>query len=170
MGHHLGASVHPSPGALTGRPATAATFITRSAILGTFKKCDVIAVQFLGARDDCSGAAIPSRAIRSLALSYSSAPVAVKFDAEAVVTRQGQPTSFAYQRQRDDGTGFVDIAGATAASYGFFPTVAGDFAAKFWVVASVPGKQAASTAAKVVVPDAAPALSISGDGKKITVT
>jgi hypothetical protein len=145
-------------------------FITSSAILGTFKKGDVIVVQFLGAWDDCSGAASPSWAIRSLALSYSSAPVAVKFDAEAVVTRQGQPTSFTYQWQRDDGAGFVDIAGATTGSYSFFPTVAADFAAKFRVVAGVPGKQATSIEAKVVVPGAAPALSISGDGGKITVT
>ena len=148
----------------------AGNFITSSALLGTFKTGDKLVVQFLGAWDDCSGAGTPSWAIRSVALSYSSAPVAVTFDVDASVTRQGAPAAFTYQWQRDDGTGFANIAGATASSYRFFPTVAADFAASYRVLVGVPGNLVPSAVVKVVEPGGTPTLGIGTSGGKISIT
>ncbi len=84
------------------------------------------------------------------------------------MTRQGVATSFSYQWQRNDGSGFVDIANATSASYRFFPTTPSDISATYRLVAGVPGKLVPSTVVKVVAP--APQLSLSRTGDVITVT
>ena len=148
----------------------AGTFITSTAILGTYKTGDKLVVQFLGAWDDCTGAGTPGWAIQSMKLSYSSAPVAVTFDVDAAVTRQGAPTTFGYQWQRDDGAGFVNIDGATASSYRFFPTVAADFTASFRVLVGVTGNQVPSAVVKVVEPVATPTLGIGTTGGKVSIT
>ena len=148
----------------------AGTFITSTAILGTYKTGDKLVVQFLGAWDDCTGAGTPGWAIQSMTLSYSSAPVAVTFDTDAAVTRQGVPTSFTYQWQRNDGTGFVDLPGATTASFRFFPTVAADFTASFRVLVGVPGDLVPSAVVKVIEPISTPTLSIGTAGSKVTIT
>lgn len=158
------AFINDSPGYAAG------TYITSTALLGSFKTGDKIVIQFLGAWDDCSGASKPSWAIKSFALSYSSAPTAVTFASEATVTRQGAPVVFTYQWQRNDGPGFVDITGATTASYRFFPTVAADFSATFRVLVGVPGNYVPSAVVKVVTPDPLPTLSISSAGGKVTIT
>ncbi len=127
----------------------AGTFITSSAILGSFKKNDTIVVQFVGGWDDCSTGSVPGWVIKNIKLSYGKAPRAVTFESQASATRQGQPTTFGYQWQRDDGAGFVDIADAKGASFRFFP-VAADFNARFRVVASVPGKALNSNTVKLL--------------------
>jgi hypothetical protein len=146
------------------------TFITSSALLGTFTKGDKIVIEFLGAWDDCSTATNPNWVIRDMALTYSTTPVAVTFTAAAKSSRQGTPTTTSYQWQRNDGAGFVDLAGETAASYRFFPTVAADLTATFRVLAGVPGNLVPSAAVKVVAPNSTPTLSVGTTGGKISIT
>jgi hypothetical protein len=146
----------------------AGEFITSSAILGTFTKGDKIVVQFLGGWDDCSKASTPSWQIKEVNLAVSSPPTAVTFEGAAKVTRQGVATSFSYQWQRNNGSGFVDIANATGTSYRFFPTTPSDISASYRLLAGVPGKLVPSAEVKVTAP--APVLSLSRTGDVITVT
>ena len=95
-------------------------------------------------------------------------PQAVEFTAVAAVSRQGTAVPFTYQWQRNDGAGFVDLAGATGNSYRFFPTVAADLTAKFRVVAGVPGKFVPSAEVGIVAPR--PTLSLSYAADKVTIT
>lgn len=127
-------------------------YVTSSAILGTFKAGDRVSVQFVCAWDDCSTAPAPNWVIRNVALSYSSPPTAVTFEAGVTATRQGNPTSFTYQWQRNDGAGFSDITGATGSTYRFFPTTQADLNASFRVVAGVPGKYITSNGVRVTEP------------------
>jgi hypothetical protein len=106
--------------------------------------------------------------IKDIKLSYSSAPQNVTFSAAATVKRQGNSVPFTYQWQRNDGAGYVDIAGATGASYSFFPTVAADLAATFRVVVGVPGKYVPSDEVRVVPPR--PTLSVGANGANVVVT
>jgi hypothetical protein len=147
---------------------TDGTFITTTAILGNFTTGDKISVQFLGGWDDCSTGKTPSWVIKDIKLSYSSAPQNVTFSAAATVKRQGNSVPFTYQWQRNDGAGYVDIAGATGASYSFFPTVAADLAATFRVVVGVPGKYVPSDEVRVVPPR--PTLSVGANGANVVVT
>ncbi|MBL9126526.1 MAG: Ig-like domain-containing protein, partial [Verrucomicrobiales bacterium] len=148
----------------------AGTTITSSVILGSFKKNDTIAVQFVGAWDECTTANSPGWVVRDVRLAYGKAPRASTFVAEATASRQGTPTSFTYQWQRNDGSGFVDIADATAATYRIFP-VAADLAARFRVVASVPGKSLASEEARLVEGGTTPPeIAIARSGANVTVT
>ena len=84
------------------------------------------------------------------------------------MTRQGVATGFSYQWQRNDGSGFVDIANATGASYRFFPTTPSDITASYRLVAGVPGKLVPSNEVNVVPP--APQLSMSRTGEVLTIT
>ena len=146
----------------------AGSYITSTALLGSFKAGDKIRVQFLGGWDDCSKGSQPSWVIKDLRLSYSTPPQAVEFTAVATASRQGTPVAFTYQWQRNDGAGFLDIVGATGNSYRFFPTVAADLTAKFRVVAGVPGKFVPSAEVGVGAPR--PTLSVSYASDKVTVT
>ena len=89
-------------------------FIQSSAILGTFNQGDTLAVQFVGAWDDCWSPGQPGWVIRDLQLAFGKAAQAITFAGEAVANA-GSATTVSYQWQRDDGTGFADIPGATAA-------------------------------------------------------
>lgn len=146
----------------------AGSYITTTALLGSFNAGDKIRVQFVGAWDDCSKGSQPSWVIKDLRLSYSTPPQAVEFTAVAAVSRQGTSVPFTYQWQRNDGAGFVDLAGATANSYRFFPTVAADLTAKFRVVAGVPGKFVPSAEVGIAAPR--PSLSVGYAADKVTVT
>ncbi|MBL9135193.1 MAG: immunoglobulin domain-containing protein [Verrucomicrobiales bacterium] len=145
------------------------TLITSSAILGSFKKGDKIVVQFAGAWDDCTTASVPGWVVKNVQLAYGTAARSSTFTAEATATQQGKPVAFSYQWQRNDGTGFVDIADATSASYRIFPTLA-DFSAQFRVVAGVPGKGVPSNAVKLVKGGTTtPEISISRSGANLSV-
>ena len=144
------------------------TFITTTVLLGSFNAGDKIRVQFVGAWDDCSKGSQPSWVIKDLRLSYSTPPQAVEFTAVAAVSRQGTAVPFTYQWQRNDGAGFVDLAGETRNSYRFFPTVAADLTAKFRVVAGVPGKFVPSAEVGIAAPR--PSLSVGYAADKVTVT
>ncbi|MBN8248672.1 MAG: hypothetical protein J0L84_14685 [Verrucomicrobia bacterium] len=148
----------------------AGEFITTTAVLGTFGQGDRIAVQFLGAWDDCSRASLPGWVIRSLTLSTIEPPSEVVFEADAEASRQGTPVPFTYQWQRNDGAGFVDIANATGPSHGFIAIQAADFAATFRVVAGLPGNYVTSDVVKLVTAGAVPTLAISGAGDAVTIT
>lgn len=146
----------------------AGEFITTTALLGTFNANDKISIQFLGGWDDCSTGKTPSWVIKNFQLSYSSAPQQVTFTSVASVTRQGSSVPFTYQWQRNDGAGYVDIAGATSASYSFFPTVAADLAATFRVLVGVPGKYVSSNEVRVAPPR--PEVSVGANGANVVVT
>ena len=148
-------------------------FITSSAVLGTFNKNDTIVVQFVGAWDDCSGASQPSWAIKSLQLVFGKGARASTFVAEVTASQRGQPMTINYQWQRNDGAGFVDIAGATSTAFRIFP-VAADMPATFRLKAMVPGKSITSDVVKlvtsVVEPKPTVAIAKSGSGISITFT
>lgn len=127
----------------------AGEFITSSVILGEFSQGETIAVQFVGGWDDCWSPGQPGWEIKSLNLVFGKAARAVRFEAQATASRQGNPMSFSYQWQRDDGQGWTDIPLATDPSYRFFPTLA-DFDALFRVEARVPGKSLASNVVRLV--------------------
>jgi hypothetical protein len=148
----------------------AGTFITSSVILGSFQKNDTLSVQFLGAWDEGTVSTAPNWVIKSLSLAYGKAPQAATFTSVASATRQGQPTSFGYQWQRDDGAGFVNIADADEASYRLFPAAA-DFDARFRVVASVPGKAINSNVVRLILGGGTPPeIAIARSGAVSTIT
>jgi hypothetical protein len=152
-----------SPGYGTG------AFITSSAILGTFNKNDTIAVQFVGAWDECSSGTRPNWVIKSLQLVFGKAAKASTFEAQAVASLHGDPLTISYQWQRNDGAGFVDIIGATTPSLRIFPTAA-DFNACFRLVASVVGKTIISNELKLIAAAVEPpTISISQAAGAVTV-
>jgi hypothetical protein len=133
----------------------AGTFVTSTATLGTFAAGDVISVQFLGAWDEGFVATpAPNWEISSVdfspAMENTSADGAVTFTAAATATLNGGATPVTYQWQRNTGSGFADIGGATAATYSFLPNV-GDDGVVFRVIARSPGAEATSTEATLFV-------------------
>ncbi|MHC1767937.1 MAG: PA14 domain-containing protein [Verrucomicrobiia bacterium] len=146
--------------------------ITSSAVLGSFNKGDTLVLQFVGAWDECSSASHPNWVIKNVQLVFGKAAKPVTFEAEVQATLQGSPVLVVYQWQRDDGSGFVDIGGATTPAYRFYP-VAADLNAKFRLQATVPGKNILSDTVKIVEgggPVETPAISIARSGATITVT
>lgn len=133
----------------------AGTFVTSTATLGTFAAGDVISVQFLGAWDEGFVATpAPNWEISSVefspALENTGADGAVTFMVEASATLNGATTPVTYQWQRNTGSGFVDIGGATGASYSFMPNVSDD-GVMFRAIARSPGAEAISTEATLFV-------------------
>jgi hypothetical protein len=145
-------------------------YITSSAVLGTFNQNDRIAVQFVGAWDECGTASVPGWAIKNLQLAFGKAAKPSTFAVQATGSRQGVPVTVGYQWQRNDGAGFVDILNANGTSFTIYPTQA-DLGAKFRAVISVPGKSIASTEVKlvegVVQP---PEIGIQSAGSTVTIT
>ncbi|MCX8107310.1 MAG: hypothetical protein N3G20_00745, partial [Verrucomicrobiae bacterium] len=145
-------------------------FITSSVILGKFNRNDTIAIQFVGAWDDCATASKPGWVIKSLNLVFGKAATAVTFTSEATANLRGQPQRVYYQWQRNDGAGWVDIPGADEPSYRFFPVEA-DFKAKFRVVASVPGKSITSNEVKLLTEQVQkPTISIATAAQGVVIT
>lgn len=146
-------------------------FITSSVILGNFNANDTIAVQFVGAWDECWAPGQPGWVIKSLELTYGKTAKRSTFAAEASASRQGAPVTPSYQWQRNDGAGWVDIPYATSASYSIYPTAA-DMAAHFRLVVSVPGKSITSNEVKLVtsVVVETPTLAISTTPTAVTIT
>ena len=127
-------------------------------------------VQFVGAWDDCSGASQPSWVIKSLQLAFGKAAKSATFEAKATASLRGEPVSFSYQWQRNDGAGFVNIPNATGAAFAIYPTAA-DFSAQFRVVASVITKSITSNAVKLTQGAVAPPeLSVRASGGTVTIT
>ena len=152
-----------SPGNSTG------ALITSSVVLGNFNQNDTIAVQFVGAWDECWGPAQPCWIIKQMQLAFGKAPTASTFEAEAMGSRQGTPETVSYQWQRNDGAGFVNIAAATFNTLRLFPTPA-DFLATFRVVASVTGKSITSNVVKLTMGDTTePEISVMATGSNITI-
>ena len=149
---------------------TNGTFITSSAILGTFNQNDKIVVQFVGAWDECGVAARPGWVVKQVQLAFGKAAKASTFESLAAASKRGQAVSFSYQWQRNDGAGFVNIPNATGAAFVIYPTAA-DFSAQFRVVASVVGKDITSQVVKLTQGAVAPPeLSIHASGGTVTIT
>jgi hypothetical protein len=139
-------------------------FITSSVILGTFSQSDTIAVQFVGAWDECTTASVPGWQIKNVQFAFGKAARASTFQAAATASKLGQPYPFTYQWQRDDGNGFVNIPNANLASFQIYPTAA-DFDASFRVVVNVPGRTVPSNEVKLTLAAAPQArLSITSNG------
>jgi len=153
-----------SPGYASGQ------FITSSVILGKFNQNDTIAIQFVGAWDDCSTGSKPGWVIKSLQLAFGKAAQAVTFTSEATATLRGEPQVVSYQWQRNDGAGWADIPYAAGPSYRFFPK-AEDFDAKFRVVAYVPGKSITSNEVKLLTEQVEqPTISIAKSAQGVVIT
>ncbi|MBI4327611.1 MAG: Ig-like domain-containing protein [Chloroflexi bacterium] len=169
----IGTGILKGERAFNGDSAGFATtnFITSSALLGTFNQNDTIVVQFVGAWDECWGPTQPSWVMKNVQLVFGKAAKASTFDVVATATLHGDPVTVAYQWQRNDGAGWVDILGANAASYRIFPTTA-DFAARFRIVISAPGATITSSETKLVtsLPQTPPEISIAVEGGQIKVT
>jgi len=144
-------------------------FITSSVILGTFNQNDTIAVQFVGAWDECYGPSAPAWVIKNLQLTYGKAARASTFTAEVSASRQGTPVTPSYQWQRNNGAGWVDIPGATSASYTIYPTAA-DMTATFRLVVSAPARSVTSNVVKLVTQAVEPTISIAVSGTGLTIT
>ncbi|HOK76373.1 MAG TPA: immunoglobulin domain-containing protein [Verrucomicrobiota bacterium] len=153
-----------SPGYASGQ------FITSSVILGKFNQNDTIAIQFVGAWDDCSTGSKPGWVIKSLQLAFGKAAQAVTFTSEATATLRGEPQAVSYQWQRNDGAGWADIPFADDPSYRFFPKPE-DFDAKFRVVAYVPGKSITSNEVKLLTEQVEqPTISIAKSNQGVVIT
>ncbi len=132
-------------------------YVTTVATVGTFSAGDIVSVQFIAAWDEGFVATpAPDWEITSVvfspALELNNADGVATFTVGATASLNAQPVTPAYQWQKDTGTGFADIAGATAAAYSFLPT-AYDDGAKYRCVVLSPGAQATSDAATLhVVP------------------
>lgn len=144
-------------------------FIQSSAVLGTFSQGDTVAVQFVGGWDDCWSPGQPGWVIKDLQLAFGKAAEPVSFTGEAV-GNSGGTTTVSYQWQRDDGTGFVDIAGANTSTLRFYP-VAADFDASFQLVASVLNKSITSDVVKLLTGSVEPPqLSVAWSNGAIVLT
>ena len=145
--------------------------ITSTAILGTFAQNDTIALQFVGAWDDCSIASRPSWVIKQVQLAFGTAATASTFASLASASLRGETVPVRYQWQRNDGAGFVDIANATGASFTIYPT-APDFYAQFRVVAIVDGKSLTSDVVKLLTQgeETPPEISITATGGALSIT
>jgi len=150
-GNIVGTGILNGKRAFNGDSAGYATngLITSSVILGTFNQNDTIAVQFVGAWDECWGPVQPSWVIKKVQLAFGKAATSSTFDAVVTASKQGQPVPVSYQWQRNDGAGFVNIPNATGAAFTIYP-VAADFNAQFRVVASVTGKSLTSSVVKLI--------------------
>lgn len=158
-------------GASTGYATS--NLITSSAVLGSFNQGDTLVIQFVGAWDECSSASQPGWLIKNAQLVFGKAAQASTFEAVVAASRQGTPVPVNYQWQRDDGTGFVDIVGATTPALRIFP-VAADFNARFRLMASIPfaGLSVSSDPVKLLQggPVDTPAISIARTGATISIT
>jgi hypothetical protein len=130
-----------------------AGFLTSVANLGTFAVGDTIRVQFIAANDtNTRGEFVPNWQIDSVALSegITGSPTAT-FTVAATGSVPGFPNQQPFiQWQRDTGSGFIDIPGATGTSYTFVPTLA-DNGARYRAVAYLPGATQTSSAATLTV-------------------
>jgi hypothetical protein len=135
------------------------TFITSMASLGAFSAGDTISIQFIGAWDEGFAETAPNWEIKQVTLEDGVAlPVNFTVTATAVVPgATGMP--IAYQWQRDAGSGFEDIPGATASTLSFTPQ-ASDDGTHYRVIVSTVGASVTSTSALLTVIVAPPALTI----------
>jgi hypothetical protein len=146
------------------------SFITSQAVLGGFNAGDRLVVQFLGAWDDCSSQSVPSWEIQSMKLDLLVGAEQSTFTAAATGTRRANPVGITYQWQRNDGSGWVNIQGATATTFKITPNQV-DMRATFRVMVSaygIPGKVAYSDVVKLVLPR--PTISIARTGTGLTIT
>jgi hypothetical protein len=127
-------------------------YITSVAELGSLKAGDEIVVDFFANWDQCSEGSEPNWEIKSIEITSGGAlPIMASFSVGATSTIGGQPNStYAYQWQRDDGAGFVDVLNATGATNTFQVTLA-DTGAKLRVVVFTPGGSITSQVAGLTV-------------------
>jgi hypothetical protein len=145
--------------------------VTSVANLGTFNVGDIVSVQFMAAWDEGTVAGpAPNWEISSLefapAVELNNADGVATFAVAATASLSSQPVSPAYQWQKDSGTGFADILGATSATYAFLPT-AYDDGAKYRCVVRSPGAEVISTAATLYV---VPKQAITRNGATVVIS
>ena len=139
-------------------------YVTSVAGLGSLNAGDTVQLRFLYAGDtNTKGPFQPGWEFNSVefspALESNYADGTVTFNTQATATLNSAPTPVAYQWQRNNGTGFVDIARANLPSYSLLPTPL-DNGAIFRCIVRSPGAEATSTEAKLtVVPRQSIALS-----------
>jgi hypothetical protein len=147
------------------------TFITSTVTLGTFNAGDNVSVQFVAAYDDCSEGVEPNWEIDSVTYTptLARALMASTFSVEVAAVVPGYATPpVAFQWQWNRGAGFVDISGATGASYTFFPVTA-DNGASYRCVVFLPGIEGALVSDTAVLTLPGPSLTIALAGDDIVI-
>lgn len=151
-------------------------FITSTATLGPYNAGDTLSVQFFGAWDDCIEGTEPNWEIDSVGfdppVQRLGAEVPVTFTVQASAFRPGMGNApLAYQWQRHDGAGFVDLPQGTSASFSLRPYLADD-GAQFRCIVRTPGLCVTSQVARltVVTDSGEPRLSIGQAGGAVTVS
>ena len=158
IGGSLNTNLPATPGwvnvAWVGESANYASgaYLTSVANLGYFNPGDTITVQFVTSWDDGCQGTPPNWEIDNTQITVGVAvPVAISFQVGAESTYQGQPNPYlAYFWQRDIGTGFQDIPGASS------PTCVqnvglADSGTRFRCIVYSPGASATSDVATVTV-------------------
>ncbi len=145
-------------------------FITSIASLGAFQAGDTISVQFAGSWDDgFIQPPSPNWEVDSVNLDDGIAvPVTFSVAATAIVPG-ASVTPIAFQWQKDSGTGFADLAGATSSNLTFF-VVEADNGTHYRCVVSVPGTNVVSGSALLTVGAGAPALSVVRTGGSVVIS
>lgn len=158
---------------LTGEPAfvnespdyASGTFITSSAGLGFFNAGDVIVLGFLSSWDEGCQGSVPNWEIDRVEVSLGvEVPVSAEFTVAATASAYGIPMEPAYQWQRNDGLGWVDIPGANGSTYTLAGVQLSDNGAKFRCVARVPGASATSGEATLTVIAGCGSISVERQG------
>ena len=130
---------------------TSGSLITSAANLGHFNAGDVLQIQFLAAWDEIIQSSPPNWLIDQVSLDAGECAARVTFSVMASASVPGESAQpLRYQWQRNCGTGFTNLAGATAASYSFVPAVA-DLACQFRAIVATLGMSITSAVARVTI-------------------
>jgi hypothetical protein len=128
-------------------------FITSVAYLGSYKKGDILRIQFLVNWDDCSQGTPPNWEIDNVQVTLGGAPPLVAaFSVGAESEYQFQPNRYmSYFWQRNTGSGFVDLPG-TGVSPNLIQSIAfADSGNQFRCIVYGPGASATSAVVTVTV-------------------
>jgi hypothetical protein len=145
------------------------TRLTSMAALGFFNPGDTVSIEFTYSGDTNTRGGIPNWEIDSVTITegHPGQPP-VTFSLAAVAFRADiTDAPLHYQWQRDCGSGFTNIAGATAASHSFDPAPA-DLLCQFRAIVSTLGMSVTSAEARVTITP--PQLSVRHVGANVVVS
>jgi len=129
------------------------TLVTSVATLGAFNPGDTIQMEFVASWDECSEGTEPNWEIASAQVAGGDTVLAtdVLLTIAATSTYRNLPNPYmAYFWQKDTGTGFKDIPGASTSAYLFYAGLV-DSGTRFRCIVYSPGASATSDVATVTV-------------------
>ena len=125
--------------------------ITSICDLGLYNPGDQIRLQFFASSDTNTKGSTPNWEIDSVVLTQGNGAVSQTFRVGTTAANSSGPNPpRSYQWYRNNGAGFILIAGANAATYTLIPTLA-DNGAQFRVQVSIPGASITSSTATLTV-------------------